>query len=262
MRCKYCNSKLATHDIWCVECGRQTDVVKHDLASMKSLKETYGKFFPVKSASVPGAAFSLILGVIPLALIIWLLNSIIALEDNTAMQMIMSLVIKSVAISIFVPFILIGFNVINSSKDYKLELHGMLAALKTYPRYLLFTLISALYYIVLYIVCWGFPNFASLPILRLVWLVMVAYWVAIVLPAPVVMERRSVSPLKAIRLSYRHFHDVRWNIFLLALVLAVMNGLAFCLFFVPMVITLPLSLFAIRDYTARLIEYELLDYRR
>ncbi len=262
MRCKHCNGRLATHDIWCVECGRQTDVVKQDLASMKSLGDTYGKFYPVKSASVPGAAFSLILGVIPMAVIIWLLNSIISLEDSTAMQMIMSLVIKSVAISVFVPFVLIGFNVINGSKDYKLELSGMLAALKTYPRYLLFALLSALYYSVLYIVCWGFPNFASLPILRLVWLVMLVYWVAIVLPAPVLMEKLGVSPLKAIRLSYRHFHDVRWNIFLLALVLAGMNALAFCLFFVPMVITLPLSLFAIRDYTERLVEYELLDYRR
>lgn len=262
MRCKHCNAKLATHDLWCVECGRQTEVVKKDLAAMKSLGETYRKFFPVKASSVPGAAFSLILGVIPVVILVWLFSSIISLESNTATQLILSLIIKSVSLSVFIPFALLGFNVISTSETYQLTLPQILGALKAYPRYFRFSLISALYYIVLYLICWGFPGFSSLPILRLVWLVMVAYWIAIILPAPVVMERTGCSPLKAVRLSYQHFHDVRWNIFLLALVLTAMNLLAFIILFVPMIISLPLSLYAIRDYTNRLIEYELLDYRR
>lgn len=262
MRCKHCNARLATHDIWCVECGHQTEVVKKDLSAMKSLGDSYRKFAPVKSNSVPGAAFSLILGIIPIVVIIWLFNSIISLESNTATQLIINLVIKSVSLSIFIPFVLIGFDAICRNHEYQLSLPQIIASLKTYPRYLLFALISALYYSVLYIVCWGFPGFASLPILRLVWLVMLVYWVAIVLPAPVLMEKLNLSPWKSIQMSYRHFHDVRWNIFLMALVLAFINVLAFILLFVPMIISLPLSLYAIRDYADRLLEYELLDYRR
>jgi len=262
MRCKHCNARLATHDIWCVECGYQTEVVKHDLAAMPSLGDTYRKFWMQKSSSVPGAAFALILGVLPMAIVIWLFSSIISLESNTAMQLIMNLFIKSVAISVFLPFVLIGFKVISERDDYRLGFKEMLVSLSAYPRYLVFSLISSLYYVLLYIICWGFPNFASLSILRLVWLVMVVYWVAIILPAPVLMEKLKIPPLHAIRLSYRHFHDIRWNIFLLAIVLAILNGLAFCIFFIPMIITLPLSLYAIRDYTKRLIEFELLDYRR
>jgi hypothetical protein len=47
-------------------------------------------------------------------------------------------------------------------------------------------------------------------------------------------------------------------------VLAVLNALG-CLFFwlllIPEALILPLSFFAVRDYTRRLIEFELLTYR-
>jgi len=100
--------------------------------------------------------------------------------------------------------------------------------------------------------------------LRLVWLVLVNYWVAIVLPSLVLMEEMSYNPWKAIKKSYQHFQDVRWNIYLLALVLAGLNALG-CLFFwlllIPEALILPLSLYAVRDYTRRLIDFELLNYR-
>jgi len=262
MRCKFCNAKLATHDIWCVECGRQTDIVKNDLASMRSLGNTYRSFKEHMSGAVPGAAFSLILGIIPLVVLIWMFSSIIPFDNESIGGLFLGLIIKSVSLSLFIPFVLIGFRAISQSNSYALSWQQITSALKSYPKYLLLSLISAAYYIVLYIVCWGVPGFASLLILRLVWLVMVVYWVAIILPAPVLMERFNLSPWQAISKAYHHFHDVRWNIFLLALVLAVINALAFVLLFVPMVVTLPLSLFAIRDYTDRLVEYELLDYRR
>lgn len=262
MRCKYCNAKLATHDIWCVECGRQTTVVKQDLASMRSLGNTYSSFKAHMSSAVPGSAFSLILGIIPLAVLIWVFSSIIPFDNESVGGLLLGLLIKSVSLSIFIPFVLIGFNAISLSETYTLSWQQIIAALNSYPRYLLFSLVSAAYYTVLFLICWGVPGFASLPILHLVWLVMVVYWVAIILPAPVLMERLGLSPWQAITKAYHHFHDVRWNIFLLALVLALLNAVAFLLLFVPMVVTLPLSLYAIRDYTNRLVEYELLDYRR
>jgi len=62
-----------------------------------------------------------------------------------------------------------------------------------------------------------------------------------------------------------HFHDLRWNIFLLALVLTLINILSLALVFlaaVPSVYALSLSLFAIRDYVRRLVDFELLEHRR
>ncbi len=40
MRCKYCNARLAVHDIWCMQCGKQTPVIKNELYAMKSFSET------------------------------------------------------------------------------------------------------------------------------------------------------------------------------------------------------------------------------
>jgi hypothetical protein len=91
--------------------------------------------------------------------------------------------------------------------------------------------------------------------------VLVNYWVAIVAPAPVIMERLGINPFRAISLSYRHLHDVRWNIYLLVLVLGILNLLAFGLAIFPLLFSLPLSWFAIRDYTIKLEQFELFESR-
>ncbi len=264
MRCKYCNARLAVHDIWCMQCGKQTPVIKNELYSMKSFSETWKAYKSKMSSSLPGAGFAIILGLIPIAVLIWLFSGIIQLECNTATQMLLNLLIKSLAFSLFIPFILIAFNPICKHNDYHLKLSEMFSALRSYPRYFLWTLINALYFCLIYIICFGLPNFASAPILRLVWLVLVNYWVAIALPSLVLMEEMSYNPWKAIKKSYQHFQDVRWNIYLLVLVLAILNALG-CLFFwlllIPEALILPLSLYALRDYSRRLIDFELLNYR-
>lgn len=265
MRCKHCNARLAAHDIWCVECGKQSQVVKNELSAMKSLAETYKSLRPSISSAIPGTAFALILGLIPVLVLIVLFSTIISLESRTAVEMLRNLAIKSVAFSVFVPLILIAFKAVCKHSDYRLSFRDMIDSLRSYPKYLWFTIISALFYSFIYLICFGLPNFGSLPILRLVWLVLVNYWVAIALPAVVLMEQFNWSPWFAIKKSYKHFHDLRWNIFLLALVLTFANLIALGLFFfllIPLVFTLSLSLFAIRDYVRRLVDFELLDYRR
>ena len=264
MRCKYCNARLAIHDIWCMQCGRHTSALKNELFSIKSLSDTYRAYKVNMSSSLPGAAVAVILGLIPVAVLIWMFSSIIVLESNTTLQLLLNLLIKSIVFSIFIPFMLIAFNPICKHNDYHLNLSEMFTALRCYPRYFLWTLINAVFFCIVYIICFGLPNFSSAPILHLVWLILVNYWIAIVLPSLVLMEELSINPWKAIIKSYQHFQDVRWNIYLLALVLAVLNALG-CLFFwlllIPEALILPLSFFAVRDYTRRLIEFELLTYR-
>jgi hypothetical protein len=81
----------------------------------------------------------------------------------------------------------------------------MFTALRCYPRYFLWTLINAVFFCIVYIICFGLPNFSSAPILHLVWLILVNYWIAIVLPSLVLMEELSINPWKAIIKSYQHF---------------------------------------------------------
>lgn len=261
MRCKKCNTRLGSHDLWCMSCGVQSPVVKTDLAALKSLKHTRNQLKGKTSSLVPAMGFSIILGAIPIAILIWIFASFINNESNTIGQLMLNLSLKSVLISLFVPMLLLPFSVISNQQDYVLKLKDLLASMKHYPKYLLFALVNAAVLIVLYLICFGFPGFASDPILRLVWIVLVNYWLAISLPAVVVMERRKVNPIKALKLSYQHFADVRWNIYLLALLMALFNGLAFVFAIFPLLFTLPVMYFAFRDYVIKLEEYELLDYR-
>ncbi|MDZ4181502.1 MAG: hypothetical protein U1B83_01400, partial [Candidatus Cloacimonadaceae bacterium] len=230
MRCNHCNTRLAVHDLWCVGCGRQSPIVKSDLSAMRSFGKTWSKASATKSANIPAGAFAVILGMIPIAVLIWLFGSIITFDTATASGLILGLLVKSIAFSLFVPFVLIGFNAAHSKDVNVIRFKTMLAALKSYPRYLLLSLVSALFYAIIYVICFGLPSFGSDPILRLVWLVLLNYWIAIVLPVPALMERLEISPLKALKLSYHHFHVVRWNLYLLALVLVLINVAAAMLF--------------------------------
>ncbi len=262
MRCKHCNAKLAEHDIWCVNCGRQTSLPQTELSACSSLKQTWSQFSGPKSRSVPAAGLSVLLGLIPIAALIVLFNSYIDLPATTGLQTVLSLLVKALAYSVFLPFVLVGINAASTTNSHTVELSAWKKSMSAYPRYFMFSLISALYYALIYIVCIGLPKFGSDPILRLVWIVLMNYWVAIALPALVLMEIKELSPLSALRLSYRHFHDLRWNIWLMGLILLVLNAVAFALFLIGLVVTIPFSWFAIRDYTRRLVDFELLEYRR
>ncbi|MDD4100489.1 MAG: hypothetical protein PHT47_05290 [Candidatus Cloacimonetes bacterium] len=261
MRCKKCNARLAAHDLWCVSCGSQSPAVKTDLASMPVLKNTWSSLSGHWSEFVPVSGLSIILGIIPMAAITYILSFVISLENMNDIQYLLNLLIKSVLFSIFLPFVLIPFSLFDSPQSYSLKRVSITTVFSSYGRYFVFSLINALFFALVHVVCFGLPGFASDPILRLVWIVLLNYWIAIVLPAPVLMETQGLSPFKAITKSYRHFHDVRWNIYLLSLVLSVLNLLAFGLAIFPLLFTLPLSYFAVRDYTLKLIEFELLEYR-
>ena len=257
MRCPHCNTRLASHDVWCLNCHRQSGLIKNELSAWQSFKRSWNAYTTFQGMNVPLAVPAIILGVIPIAVIGWILNTSVILATDTALKLVLSLIIKSAILSMFIPFTIIGFSAACADPGYQAGKEKLAVALKSYPRYLGFSLMNCLYYIIIYLICFGFPGFGSDPILRLVWIVLVNYWIAVVLPVPVLMERRELSFWSALKLSYRHFHVVRWNMYLLVLVLFILNSIAGLLFIVPLVVTLPLSWFAVRDYTDLLLEYEL-----
>ena len=228
---------------------------------MPVLKKAWEELKHHKAEFVPAAGFSIIFGLVPIAILIWIFSGFVSLSTDTALKLIINLGIKSLAFSVFIPLVLIPFSPISNQTGYSFSSSELLSSLKDYPKYFLFSLISALYYSIIYIICFGLPGYGSDPILRLVWLVLVQYWVAIVLPVPALINIVPVNAWQAVKKCYLHFHDVRWNLYLMALALFALNALALLLFVFPLIFTLPLSFFAIRDYTRKLLEYELLDYR-
>ena len=261
MRCKHCDARLAPHDFWCVNCGKQTPIVVHELASWGSFKRTFKQYWQFKGANIPAAAFAILVGVIPIIAFLVLLNAFGILDfqaQETAGKLLLNLFITGIGLSLLTPLLLIAFKPVCEIKDYTLTLKDLLKGFKAYPRYFFFSLITALYFILIYIICFGLPNFASDPILHLVWLVLVGYYIGVALPIPILMERKNVNAWKAIRMAYKYFKVVRWQLFWLGLILLVLNLAATALALVLLLITLPLSWFAIRDYIDLLLEYEII----
>ncbi len=216
--------------------------------------------------------------------LIRLFPSLLSFDTNSTIGLLSHLLVKALSISIFFPFLLVGFHSIASKEASVSGKASVSLALAAYPRYLLLSLVSALYYVLIFVICFGLPKFGSDPILRLVWLVLAQYWIVVLLPVPVMMEEHDLSFFRALRLSYRHFHVVRWNMYLLLLVLILIIGIPFgismfflaqafsasgganillllpaLLFLVPLAVSIPYSWRAVRDYTNRLMEYELLS---
>ena len=156
MRCKKCNSTLAPHDLWCSSCGRQTPAVTSDLSALASLARTWKSFKQYKGGNVPAAAFSIILGIIPVAVLMVIFHSFGLLdlaEITNTPKLLLNLLIVSFSVGVFIPFILMPFQPVTKTDNYTIGFADMEKAMSAYPRYLLFSLFSALYFVVIYLIC-------------------------------------------------------------------------------------------------------------
>jgi len=248
MRCQNCNEKTAPHDLWCVKCGKRTDILGSELSAVKSLANTWKNYKQVKGNNLPVGIIAALSGVLPLFLLLWLMNYTLP-----AMPLWQFITLHILVWTIFVPVLLVPFKSVCKSDDVKIDLKSFISSFKSYGQYFLFSFISVVFYVGIFFVCQGDP------ILNLVWFVLVLYWIAIVLPVPVLMQRYSLGAGKAILMTYKHAGDVRWNIFLMAIILTLINLLATAFFVVGLAVTVPFTWFAIRDYSDKLIEFDVFE---
>jgi hypothetical protein len=262
MRCKHCDAKLAIHDLWCSNCGKQTAIVNTDLSAWKSIKRTWANFSPIKGINAASAAISVLCGMVPIVVLLVILHSLGILDFKNAQltgTLIYKVLITAAAVSVFLPMLLIPYNQVCLTEGYSLQWRKILGSIvPLYSRYLLLSLILVGFQVIVYLICFGLPSFGSDPILRLVWVVLVNYFAALVIPVPIIMERQSINAWKALKISYRYFHVVRWQLYLLVLVIGIMNSVALAVLVLPILITLPFSWLAVRDYTDLLLEYEII----
>jgi len=250
MRCPHCNEKNANHDLWCSKCGKHTTLISNELSANKSMNESWKNYKPFRGRNFPVGIWTSLTGIIPLIIMIWLLNFALP-----AMGLWKFLALHVTVWTLLVPVLLVPFNAVCKIDNYKIDVKDFFSSFSSYFRYFLLTFISVLFYVIIFFVCQGDP------ILNLVWLVLVLYWIAIVLPVPVIMERFKVNPFKSLKLSYKYAGDLRWNIFLMVLILFVANLLATLLLVVGLAVIVPFSWFAIRDYVDKMIENEVFDIK-
>lgn len=248
MRCPHCNEKTAVHDLWCVKCGKHTELITKELSATKSLNSSWTKYKAVRGRNLPVGILAALTGFIPVYILIWLQNY--AMLDLPKWQL---MTLSNVVWLFFIPILLVPFKAVCRKDNNEIDVKEFLASFKSYFSYFLLSLSSVVFYLVIFYLCKGDP------ILNLVWLVLVIYWIAIIIPVPVLMERYNLNAFKAIKFAYKQAGDVRWNLFLMAILLVVTNILATLLLVVGLAVTIPYTWFAIRDYIDKLIEFEVFD---
>lgn len=247
MRCKHCNEKVKDHDFWCIYCGHPTGVVKTYLTAKQVIQSEWENFKAAKSKSY-------MFGILITLVFLVLLGGAYAFSINGNLLQVSSFtkyLLNNLAYLIIIPLLLIPFRVASALPGKFWSVGEYFKSLRDYPKYFVFTFINILYFFVLKYVCEGDP------ILHLVRLVMVMYWIAIVLPAPVIMQELHLNPIKAIIKAYHVGRETRWQLFFLWFLLAIINLAAIIPLGLGLLVTLPLTYRIIQRYYSKLVEFEL-----
>jgi len=244
-RNKLCNQKLAENAIFCPVCGEPTGALKNELSARKNWQQSWQKVKSNLGKYLPFSIFFIFTA---------LLVNVAALYVTWGNYWLVNL-----AMLFTVPFLLVPLAI----NHYDFTISNYLKELRFYPQYWLFVLVSIVYFFLLKVICTGFLlNVAIDAILHIVRLVMVLYWIAIVLPAPVLIAAKRVNAVKAIRMSYVASAETRWQQFFLEILalLGIIIGAA--LAGLGLLVAIPLMYYAFISYYHALNELKLFEQNK
>ncbi|MFC1898311.1 hypothetical protein ACFLYJ_01940 [Candidatus Cloacimonadota bacterium] len=243
---KVCNNQLADHQIFCDKCGTSTGVLSKDLSAKQNWKQAWNQFKPEKASYYAFSIFMIIC-----------IFSFIGLSAVMGSQYFWY---NNLVLLFIVPLALIPFSFESNFLTEPFTIKKFFQYAQHYPKLFLFVLINIAFFIFLKILCTGaFLNIATDPILHEVRLILVLYWIAIVLPAPILMIRKKMNPLKAIIVSYKAGSETRWQQFFVVFFLFCANLLGLALAGLGLLVTIPFTYIIIERYYLRMDEYELFD---
>ncbi len=244
-----CGEKLSEHAIFCHVCGEPTGALSHSLSCKANWRETWNEFKNRKAKFFPFAIFIILTAFLLVGLSVYF-GSVNYFNNNYFFINLFLLVT--------VPLVLIPLSFKKESYSNYFTIKQYFTNLKYYFKFFLFTLINILYFFLLKIICTGYLlNIAIDPILHIVRLVMVLYWIAIVVPAPILMIRKFVNPIRAIVVSYKAGKETRWQQFFLAIRIVLVNAIGAAFVGLGLLVTIPLSYLQLEKYYSKMEEYEL-----
>jgi hypothetical protein len=241
-----CNEQLAEHQIFCHKCGTSTKALNTDLSFSQNRRETWAEFTKIKAKYYTFAIFLIVIVFSLLGLSI-IYGSKYYWYNNLALLFI-------------IPFALIPFSFPPDFMKSPFKIKFFFSHLKYYPIFWFFTLMNILFYFFLKIICTGFLlNLATDPILHWVRLILAIYWIVIVMPAPLLIIRRKMNPIKAIIICYKAGSETRWQQFFVLLYLLAINFVGLLPFGLGLLVSIPFSYVLIERYYQKMEEYELFD---
>lgn len=240
-----CGEKIPDDLIFCPTCGTHTGILQGKLSAKQNWSQTWQKFKQIKNKAYPFSIFYVICILLPILLII------LHTSDNYWLS--------NALLIIVVPLALVPVAHQNYTKQPP-KIADYFQALKSYPYLLGFVFLNSLYFLILKIVCTGFLlNIVVDPILHIVRLILVLYWLSIVLPAPLIMLRKQTDPIRAILIAHRASKEIRWQLFFLLLYIGFINALGALALGLGLLVSIPLSFAVLEKYYQNLDEVGLVD---
>jgi hypothetical protein len=243
---KKCGNELGEHTIFCDVCGKSTNALSTGLSAKNARKESWDKFKEIKSKSYPFGIF-MVLTFLPIIAIF------LKFGNNDYF-------ISNLILLFIVPLFLIPFGNEKNFAENPFWISEYFKNLKNYPKLWFFVLLNIIFFFVLKVLCTGFMlGVATDPILHIVRFILVLHWITIVLPAPLVIIRKKVSPINALIMCYKASAETRWQQFYIVLVVFFSNLIALGLLVFGMLVTVPYTYVLIEKYYMRMDEYGLFE---
>ncbi len=236
--CSNCHIELKTNQLYCFECGEPTSVLKEELSAIKNLKAVWSNYQETKGQFYSFSIFYIFIVLLPIALIV-------ALTHN-------SYYLNNILLLLYLPLAFIPLGIRYNGEGEVYTIKSYITNLKLYPRLFLFTALNIVYFFILKHVASGVD-----PILNLVRLVMVLYWLAIVVPLPLYMIRINADPFKSLLIVYKAGKEPRWQLFFTYFLLFLLNLGGLVLIGLGLLITIPFSFAVIERYYLQMEKYGL-----
>jgi hypothetical protein len=238
--CSKCDSSLDGNQLFCYECGEPTKVLRKELSAVNNIKETWSNYKERKGQNFPFAIFFFFALIVPLGLIVYYTH-----HDYW---------LHTLSLLVFLPLMFVPF-AINVWKDQEvLAVKKYPACLKKYFRFLIFIVINVLFFAVLKIITTSVD-----PILNIVRLILVLYWLAIIVPYPHLLANKDIDPYRGWLKVFKGGKETRWQQFYTLLFLFVINVLGLALAGIGLLITIPFSIAVLERYYRQMDKYGLFD---
>lgn len=213
MRCKHCNAQIKNHELYCHKCMKKTQITKDKLSATLNFKESFQNYKQQKNKSMKvNITYTFIMITFISVLILHYFTFSANYPNDTVRYLVENLIYLFFVPMLLIPF---GFQDVKMEVGFGKEL--LSHSIKLYPKYLIFTAINIAIFAFFKFICIGDP------ILRLVRVVLVLWWLSVQLPIPVLITRYKMSFYKLFRLSIKAFEDVRWQMFTTWILALLMN---------------------------------------
>ena len=235
--CDKCLKDLQPNQLYCLECGQATAVLSEELSARKNWQATWSEYKNRKGENYPFVIFFFFIIILPLFTILF------APQILNLFQSINSFLFSNIFLLFALPLVFIPFSVPLMTEKTKITIRKYFQSFKFYPRMFTFVLINIAYFLLLKLITMSVD-----PILNIVRLILVLYWLAIMVPYPHLLLRKSVNPFKGLIIVYKAGKETRWQQFFTYVYLFIINVLGLVALGIGLLVTIPYSIAVIERY--------------